>query len=365
MSRSASPTTESSGRRQCAARRKVSNMSSITEFLNSIALAPYAARFVEQGIDALEDLRYERDLDGLLEDVGLAGADADAFRKALKQALAGDGGETTKSKTSAKDDLAAAVKASLANSRARQGLAESSSERGGGGGMRPSGPRHGDAPPPMRADVDVMSDVNARMGLATGTEIEMILSAHAKRDFLTLLSLREVPIDALGKVEWAGHEAMKVNEIAMRCKVLSLRLDSSRNSHPKAPLAARAVHNALELMSNKETRRVILTEAVRRKVDELRASGATSLEGGYVTLTGIHFGAGATASRTQEENYVSKDLTSELPTYDASIHHDNAVVAIDDGSHARADTKKSSAPPMDVSSIRAKLAAKSKKPRFM
>jgi len=30
----------------------------------------YAARFVEQGIDSVDDLRYERDLDTLLEDVG-------------------------------------------------------------------------------------------------------------------------------------------------------------------------------------------------------------------------------------------------------------------------------------------------------
>ena len=84
-----------------------------------------------------------------------------------------------------------------------------------------------------------------------------------------------------------------------------------------------------------------------------------------MTLTGIHYGSGATASRTQEENYVSKDVSNDMPTYDASIHEapkddDNH----DDAAHrARDEIKK--APKVDVSSIRAKLASKAKKPRFM
>ena len=343
-------------------------MSNIADFLTTIHLQTYAPRFIEQGIDSLEDLRYERDLDGLVEDVGLADADAKTFRSALKAALSGENRRGEGAKEPTKEDLAAAVKASLATSRARQGLGEEASaalrDRVTGGALRQSGARH-DEGPQLSIDETVLGDVNARMGLATGEVIEKILSAHARQDFLELLNLRDVPIDSLGKVEWSGHEAMRTNEVAMRCKLLSLRLDSSRNMHPKAPLAARAVQNALDLMSNKETRREILTEAVRRKVDELRASGNSQFQGGYVTLTGIHYGSGATASRTQEENYVSKDVSNDMPTYDASIHEapkddDNH----DDAAHrARDEIKK--APKVDVSSIRAKLASKAKKPRFM
>ena len=50
----------------------------------------YAARFVEQGVDTVDDLRYERDLDALLEDVGVRDDDAATFREALKRALAGE-----------------------------------------------------------------------------------------------------------------------------------------------------------------------------------------------------------------------------------------------------------------------------------
>lgn len=346
-------------------------MSNITDFLTSIRLQTYASRFIEQGIDSLEDLRYERDLDGLVEDVGLAAADAKTFRSALKAALSGENRHAKGATAPTKEDLAAAVKASLATSRARQGLGEEASasdarERVTGGALRQSGARH-DEGPQLSIDETVLGDVNARMGLATGEEIEKILSAHARRDFLELLNLPEVPIDSLGKVEWSGHDAMRTNDVAMRCKLLSLRLDSSRNLHPKAPLAARAVQNALDLMSNKETRREILTEAVRKKVDELRASGNSQLQGGYVTLTGIHYGSGATASRVNEENYVSKDVSNDMPTYDASIHEERTGGDDDDDDarRARTEIKKSSAPKVDVSSIRAKLASKAKRPRFM
>ena len=61
----------------------------------------------------------------------------------------------------------------------------------------------------------------------------------------------------------------------------------------------------------------------------------------------------------------TKDMMNEMPTYDASIHASDADPAAGDASASRAETKKKSAPKVDVSSIRAKLASKSKKPRFM
>jgi len=115
-----------------------------------------------------------------------------------------------------------------------------------------------DYAPKLTLDDAVTEDVNARLGVATAKEIDDILVAHRDKDFLRLLKLRAVPIDSLGKVEWGGHEAVKTNEIAMRCKLLSLRLDKSRNAHAKAPAAQRAVKNVLDLMSHKDTRKGVL-----------------------------------------------------------------------------------------------------------
>lgn len=112
----------------------------------------------------------------------------------------------------------------------------------------------------MSVNETVIDDVNSIMGVATGEEIELILQAHRARNFFKLLNLKDVPIGAMGQIDWSGHDAIKTNEIAIRCKLLSLRLDRSRNAHPKAFLASRAVQNVLDLMSLKETRREFLSE---------------------------------------------------------------------------------------------------------
>jgi len=346
-------------------------MATLAEFLDSIALGAYSSRFVEQGIEALEDLRYERDLDGLIEDVGLSGADATKFQEALHAALRD--GKEKKGPSAAKgaapatkDDLKAAVAASMAKSRARQGIegesGGASTSGGAGGEVRMSGATEADFAPKVSVNEKVSDEINAKLGLATASEIDEILAAHKDRDLLRLLKLKGVPIDALGKVDWSGHEALKTNEIAMRCKLLSLRLDSSRNNHPLAKKAQRAVQNAQDLLSHKDTRREFLTMAVRRAVDEMRAEG--KIQGGHVSYTGVHYAAGAIATKAAEENYVSKDMMNAAPTYDESIHFEREET--DDGvGAARVDVKKTAAPKVDVSSIRAKLASKSKKPRFM
>ena len=346
-------------------------MSTLAEFLDSITLGEYSSRFVEQGIEALEDLRYERDLDGLIEDVGLSGANATKFKVALHAALR-DGKEkkreSSKDAPATKDDLKAAVAASMAKSRARQGIEGESrgggaaSTSGGGGEVRMSGATEADFAPKVSVDERVSDEINAKLGLATASEINEILAAHKDRDLLRLLKLKGVPIDALGKVDWSGHGVLKTNEIAMRCKLLSLRLDSSRNNHPLAKKAQRAVQNAQDLLSHKDTRREFLTMAVRRAVDEMRAEG--KIQGGYVSYTGVHYAAGAMATKAAEENYVSKDMMNAAPTYDESIHFEHTET--DDGvDAARVEVTKKTAPKVDVSSIRAKLASKSKKPRFM
>ncbi|OUS43271.1 protein farnesyltransferase [Ostreococcus tauri] len=304
----------------------------------------------------LDDLRYERDLDSLIEDVGLLDADAEKFRVALKRALSADKTTNSEKKSDGREepssnDLARAVASAVASSRARQGLDGGSGtargDAGVGGAVRMGGAKASDHAPKLSVDA----------------VIEDILDAHREKDFLRLLKLRDVPMDNLGRVDWGGHEAMKTTEIAMRCKLLTLRLDSSRNSHPLAARAKRAVKNTLDLLSHKDTRKEYLTLAVRNKVEKLRAQGKLT-GGGYVSITGVHYGTGAAAVRAAEENYVSKDMMNEIPTYDASIHAPDAELdAIE--VERKMETKKTSAPKVDVSSIRAKLASKNKKPKFM
>ena len=347
-------------------------MTTVADFLASCALDAYAPRLIEQGIETLDDLRYERDIDSLIEDVGLLDADAEKFRFALKRALSTDKTTNSEKKSDGREepssnDLARAVASAVASSRARQGLDGGSGtargDAGVGGAVRMGGAKASDHAPKLSVDAVVTEEINARLGVATGSEIEDILDAHREKDFLRLLKLRDVPMDNLGRVDWGGHEAMKTTEIAMRCKLLTLRLDSSRNSHPLAARAKRAVKNTLDLLSHKDTRKEYLTLAVRNKVEKLRAQGKLT-GGGYVSITGVHYGTGAAAVRAAEENYVSKDMMNEIPTYDASIHAPDAELdAIE--VERKMETKKTSAPKVDVSSIRAKLASKNKKPKFM
>lgn len=102
-------------------------MTTVADFLASCALDAYAPRFIEQGIETLDDLRYERDLDSLIEDVGLLDADAEKFRVALKRALSDDKTTNSEKKSDGREepssnDLARAVASAVASSRARQGL---------------------------------------------------------------------------------------------------------------------------------------------------------------------------------------------------------------------------------------------------
>lgn len=99
-------------------------MTSIGEFITSLNLVRYVARFVEQGIDSLEHVCYERDISALLEDCGVNCIDAKIFQDGLKHALKREN-LNEKSDSAASKSLTAAVKAAVTQSRARQNATES------------------------------------------------------------------------------------------------------------------------------------------------------------------------------------------------------------------------------------------------
>ena len=78
----------------------------------------------------------------------------------------------------------------------------------------------------------------------------------------------------------------------MRAKLLTMRLDPElAGAHPLAAEARGAVCETLKLLDDKETKREILTNATRRRVDEMRAKNIGDVRGGYVSATGVHYAA--------------------------------------------------------------------------
>ena len=84
----------------------------------------------------------------------------------------------------------------------------------------------------------------------------------------------------------------------MRAKVMALRADPERCSHPLAAAARDAIHAAVESLTDRDARKDALTRAVRRRVEEMRRDGVGDVAGGYVSSTGVHYAAGAAASET-------------------------------------------------------------------
>ena len=87
----------------------------------------------------------------------------------------------------------------------------------------------------------------------------------------------------------------------MRAKLLTMRLDPElAGAHPLAAEARDCVCETLKLLDDKETKREILTNATRRRVDEMRAKNIGDVRGGYVSATGVHYAAGAAAAAVSD-----------------------------------------------------------------
>ena len=232
----------------------------------------------------------------------------------------------------------------------------------------------------------VVGAVNDRIGVASEEEIHDILRHFRSKDYLKLLGLPGAPVDRYGKVEWQTHVVNRPGEIAVKSKVMSLRVEPSRNKHPQAAEAYAAVNEAARTLQDKEGKKSILTLAVQRRVDEMRRKGEGDVQGGYVSMTGVHYAAGAAAS--QVANYKGEDDGAHGPAMnpgaslkpptsalnamarggDDDAAREAAAVARERLVRANANTGgggggKQAAPKVDLGSIRDKL--KKKKPSFM
>ena len=103
------------------------------------------------------------------------------------------------------------------------------------------------------------------------------------------------------RVRLEDAPGFKTGDVALRAKLLTMRLDPElAGAHPPAAEARGAVCETLKLLDDKETKREILTNATRRRVDEMRAKNIGDVRGGYVSATGVHYAAGAAAAAVSD-----------------------------------------------------------------
>ena len=181
-------------------------------------------------------------------------------------------------------DPAAAVRAAMAAAKARGGGVV-----GGGDAVK-------------RAPGSVSGGGNV-CGLAAASEAEVteVLARHRARDFLRLLGFPGAPVDERGKCDWKTHPVSKPGDVALRAKLLCMRLGPDLpGASPLASAARDAAAEAARLLDDKETKKEILTLAVRRRVDEMRRKNIGDVRGGYVSVTGVHYAAGAAAARVSD-----------------------------------------------------------------
>ena len=128
-----------------------------------------------------------------------------------------------------------------------------------------------------------------------------VLARFRARDFLRLLGFPGAPVDDRGGCDWETHPVSKPGDVALRAKLLTMRLDPElAGAHPLAAEARDCVCETLKLLDDKETKREILTNATRRRVDEMRAKNIGDVRGGYVSATGVHYAAGAAAAAVSD-----------------------------------------------------------------
>ena len=325
----------------------------------------------------------------------LAGSDL-ARRAALP---AGAPRANKKQKTShevvpAAADPAAAVAAAMAAAKARGGGVV------GGGDAVKRVPGSGSG----GARALLFSGPGGSSSLAAASEAEVldVLARFRARDFLRLLGFPGAPVDDRGRCDWKTHPVSKPGDVALRAKLLTMRLDpESAGAHALAGEARDAVCETLRLLDDKETKREILTIATRRRVDEMRAKNIGDVRGGYVSATGVHYAAGAAAAAVSDYKAddagegpamnpaariragaaaVEKGLGSGIDESGGSDRiekHDRDAGAVNvdvgpaddtDAVAPKSATQRTSAtarPKTDLESIRDKLKKKKGAPRFM
>jgi len=382
------------------------------EFLEDIGLERYAPRFAENDVHAIEDLPTKPSkLETVLDIVGITGnpGHLKKFRAALKDARANGGGgsakrgrdddgEMSRAMTGAPppagaNDPAAAIKAAMAEAKARGGGIIGGSAKTQAGAITATGMAAlpvGDTPDSVRTVEDSIAAATNDIEAASDDEVLRVLELYKSQDFLSLLGLPGVWVDAYGQATWDKHPAMSTGTVALKAKLLALRLEPSRCHHPLASEAYECALDAARALQGKDSRRKILTLAVQRRIEDMRKKGEGDVEGGYVSMTGVHYAAGAAASAVA--NYRGEDEGAHGPALNPAaggggggggvrIKPSAAAMAAGgasvDGTHGGASSVASVPGEMrprgegearvkvDLGGIRDKLKAAKKRPKFM
>jgi hypothetical protein len=282
-------------------------------FLASRALSHLHQKLLEFGIDSLEALKYERDVKGLCEDIGFVEADAIALEKA-QQSLEEEKKKTdgTTKKTGPKPILDAkeAIERAKLAARARN-------ENVGGDG-------HQKLRESLASGVGVESSkkgqqekletrLTKNIAPFEREEVEKIIALCEEKKYFALFKLPKAPVDELtGKCEWRSHPATSGNAVLLESKMMQLRL--TRTKTVDASLSdvcercEEEIRKVTRIFSDQKLRNAILKREVERRVEELIAEGHDDLEGGFVTVTGIHYGTGAAAAAAKEAEEGYSDL---------------------------------------------------------
>ena len=242
---------------------------------------------------------------------------------------------------------------------------------------------------------------SSSLAAASEAEVLDVLARFRARDFLRLLGFPGAPVDDRGRCDWKTHPVSKPGDVALRAKLLTMRLDpESAGAHALAGEARDAVCETLRLLDDKETKREILTLATRRRVDEMRAKNIGDVRGGYVSATGVHYAAGAAAAAVSDYKaddagegpamnpaariragaaavekglgsgigIESSDRIEKHDTRDTRVNVDVGPADDTDAVAPKSATQRTSAtarPKTDLGSIRDKLKKKKGAPRFM
>ena len=144
----------------------------------------------------------------------------------------------------------------------------------------------GDTPDSVRTVEDSIAAATNDIEAASDDEVLRVLELYKSQDFLSLLGLPGVWVDAYGQATWDKHPAMSTGTVALKAKLMALRLEPSRCHHPLASEAYECALDAARALQGKDSRRKILTLAVQRRIEDMRRKGEGDVEGGYVSMTG-------------------------------------------------------------------------------
>ena len=285
-------------------------------FLASRALSHLHQKLLEFGIDSLEALMYERDVKGLCEDVGFVEADAIALEKAQKSLEEEKKKKKTDGTTTKTGPKSMMLTAKEAIEQAKL-AARSRNENVGGDG-------HQKLRESLASGLGVESSkkgqqekLEARLTKNIDPfereEVEKIIALCEEKKYFALFKLPKAPVDELtGKCEWRSHPATSGNAVLLESKMMQLRL--TRTKTVDASLSdvcercEEEIRKVTRIFSDQKLRNAILKREVERRVEELIAEGHDDLEGGFVTVTGIHYGTGAAAAAAKEAGEGYSDL---------------------------------------------------------